>query len=283
MATSSMTQPRASSGNPSEIIRQIAVVVGFVGVIVGNSLAEAIPINNQTSAAISNALPILITPANYAFAIWGLIWIGLGAFAVYQALPAQRGNPLMQKITPWFLLSCFLNVFWLVTFHFNWFVLSCFVIAGLAASLVVIYVQLGIGRRSVSLVERLCTHVPFSLYLGWVCVATIVNIAYTLYKSGFQPDFATQEAFTVMMLVIASVLGTIFAVRNKEIALIGVFVWAFTAIGNARGVGTTTPVSPTVQAAAFGLSVCLVIIVVIVQIMANRAPAPVVTGRRKIV
>jgi hypothetical protein len=240
-----------------------------------------VPINQQTSAAISNRLPILITPANYAFSIWGLIWLGLGAFAVWQALPAQRNNKLMDKIALPFLLTCFLNVFWLVLFHFNQFVLSSIVISLFTITLIYIYLQLGIGTRSVSPVERLTTHVPFSLYLGWLSVATVVNIAYTLYDAGYRPDMATQELWTVALLVVVTGIGALFAFRHHEIALLGVFVWAFTAIASARG--TVTP-SPLVQGAALGLAVVLVAVTLFAQFRARmQGERPVVTGRRKIV
>jgi tryptophan-rich sensory protein len=274
-------------GTRQDILRQVLVVAGFVTVIVGNTVAEAVPINAQTSAEISNRLPILITPANYAFAIWGAIWLGLAAFSLFQALPAQRTNPTLRKIGYPFVLSCVLNVVWLVIFHFNSYLLSCFIIGGLAATLAWIYLQVGVGRKAVSAVERWCTHVPFSLYLGWVSVATIVNIAYTLYDSGFRPDKATQEGLTVMMLGIAAVLGTLFVFRHKEIALIGAFIWAFTAIGNAQtGVVLGTNGSAMVTTAAFALAAGLALIVVLSQGMTwlntARAAQPVVVGRRSI-
>lgn len=280
MATLTNSQPQSVSGGLSGIVRQIAVVAGFIAVIVGNVLSEAIPINGQTSAVISNRLPILITPANYAFSIWGLIWLGLGAFAFWQALPAQRNHALMDKIALPFLLTCFLNVFWLVLFHFNQFVLSSIVISLFTMTLVWIYLQLGIGHKAVSLAERLCTHVPFSLYLGWLCVATVVNIAYTLYDAGYRPELQTQELWTVALLVIVSVIGALFAFRHKEIALIGVFVWAFVAIANARGVVNPSSIVQTVSLALAGV----LVILVLVERFRERTVMQrlIVTGRRKI-
>jgi hypothetical protein len=290
MATLTQSQPQATSsgGLLTGIPRQVLVLAGFLAVVIGNSIAEAVPINQQTSAEISNRVPLLITPANYAFAIWGLIWIGLGAFAVWQALPAQRDNALMNKIAPAFLLTCFLNVFWLVLFHFNQFVLAAIVISLFTLTLIYIYLQLGIGRRAVSLVERLTTHVPFSLYLGWLTVATVVNIAYTLYDAGYRPDKQTQELWTVVLLVIVTIIGSLFAFRHKEIALIGVFVWALVAISNARGTGITEiqqqALSQTVQTAALACAGILVAITAFAQIATSRVSLqrPVVSGRRSI-
>lgn len=282
MATVANPQSQTASGGLSGIVRQVAVLAGFLAVVIGNGLSEAVPINGQTSAVISNRLPILITPANYAFSIWGLIWLGLGAFAFWQALPAQRDNALMNKIAPAFLLTCFLNVFWLVLFHFNQFVLSSVVISLFTVTLVWIYLQLGIGKRAVSPVERLVTHVPFSLYLGWLCVATVVNIAYTLYDAGYRPELQTQEIWTVALLIIVTIIGTLFAFRHQEIALIGVFVWAFVAIANGRNL--VNP-SQTVQTAAMVLAIILLVVVVFAQLRGAKLgnARPVVTGRRKIV
>lgn len=287
MATNTLTQPRSDAGTSGGVVRQVAVVAGFLGVIVGNALSEAVPINGKTSAQISNALPILITPANFAFAIWGVIWLGLAAYALYQALPAQRNNPVLIKIAPWFLLTCVCNVGWLVLFHFEQFIVSCFVIGLLAFALTRIYLIVGIGRTKVSAVERWTTHIPFSIYLGWLTVATIVNITYTLYYHGIQPAVPVQEILTVALLVVATAIGAIFVFRFHEIALVGVFVWAFFAIGAARG--TDSPLihgnehSAIVQAAAFALAALLVVLIVAGQLMAARTNRPVVTGRRKIV
>jgi len=278
MATTTLNQPRTANGTTGDIIRQIAVVAGFLSVIIGNTLSEAVPINAQTTGAISNRYPVLITPANYAFAIWGVIWLGLAAYAVFQALPAQRTNPTLRRIAPWFLLSCAANVIWLVLFHYNQFWLSCVAIGLLTLSLAVIYVQLGVGRRVVSTAERLCTHLPFSLYLGWLCVATIVNIAYSLYDSGLRPERGTQEIITVVMIVVVTGLGTIFAVRHKEIALIAVFIWAFTAIANSKVNG----VNSTVGMAALAMAGLLAVLTIIVQLAASRMQRPVVSGLRSV-
>jgi len=281
MATMTNSQPQSTVSGLSGIPRQIAVLAGFIGVVIGNGLAEVVPINGQTSAFISNRLPILITPANYAFSIWGLIWLGLGAFAVWQALPAQRDHTLMNKIAPAFLLTCFLNVFWLVLFHFNQFILSSVVIALLTLTLIWIYLQLGIGKRAVSQAERLCTHVPFSLYLGCLCVATVVCIAYTLYDVGYRPELQTQEIWTVALLVVVTVLGAIFAFRHKEIALVGVYIWAFVAIANGRNVVNPSQI---VQTTAMVLATILVIVILMAQLRGAKLgnARPIVTGRRKI-
>jgi tryptophan-rich sensory protein len=285
--SNTMRQVRTTTGTSGDIFRQIAVVAGFVGVIIGNGISEAAPINGKTSAQISNALPILITPANFAFAIWGVIWLGLAAYALYQALPAQRTNETLRRIAPWFILSCVCNVGWLVLFHYEQFIISCFVIGLLAVALARIYLIVGIGAKTVSNVERWTTHVPFSVYLGWITVATIVNITYTLYYHGIVPSFGVQEILTVALLVVATGIGAIFALRYHEIALIGVFVWAFYAIGAARGTDSALipgdERSAVVQGAAFALAALLVVLVIAGQVMSARTNRPVVTGTRKIV
>ena len=244
-------------------IRQIVNVVALVITLIMNGLSEALPINGQTSAEISNRLPILFVPANYVFSIWGFIYILLIGFGVYQALPAQRENPRLQKIGYWFALSCGANALWLVLFHYNQFALSMVVMLVLLVSLIRIYTQIEVGHAALTLKEKWFIHIPFSVYLGWVTVATVANAAHTLYDAGWDGFGLSGEIWATTMLFIATgITLTIIATRN-DIAYTGVIVWAL--------IGITVKQGDTPMVALTAIAMVVVIVLaLIVQRVINR-------------
>ena len=128
-----------------DLIRQIAVLITLIGTLAVNFLAEALPLNGQTSAEIANRLPIFFVPANYVFSIWSVIYLLLIGNGVYQMRPSQRENPRLRRIGTLFVLSCFANSAWLVLFHYEYFPLTMIAMVILPVTLIVIYLRLDIG------------------------------------------------------------------------------------------------------------------------------------------
>ena len=214
-----------------DLTRQIVNVLAVIIMITINILANALPINGQNTGEISDLFPVFFVPAGYVFSIWGLIYIGLLGFAVYLALPAQRENPRLRKIGYWFALSCLANSVWIFLWHYNLFPLSLLVMLVLLAALLVIYLRLDIGRTRVSTVERWCVNIPFSVYLGWITVATVANATDVLYDLGWNGFGIAPETWAVIMLIIAAGLGVAMAVTRRDVAYLLVLVWAFAGIG----------------------------------------------------
>src|SRR5512135_3282915 len=96
-----------------DLLRQLAVIVTVVGTLVVNGLANALPLNGLNTGQISDRFNVYFVPAGYVFAIWGLIYIGLIAFAIYQALPSQRANPRLRAIGWWIVLGGLANSAWI--------------------------------------------------------------------------------------------------------------------------------------------------------------------------
>jgi translocator protein len=211
-------------------IRQLLNIIAFIAVVGVNGLANSLPINNQTTGAISDAYPVMFTPAGYVFSIWGLIYLGLLGFVIYQALPAQRDNPRLERMGYWFVWSCLFNIIWIFLWHYELLALSVVVMAGLLISLIVIYLRLEIGRTRVSTGEGLLVRLPFSIYLGWISVATIANVSVFLYDLGWDGFGTTEQIVTVVMLAIGSLLGMIMVARHREVAYPLVLAWAFAGI-----------------------------------------------------
>ena len=210
-----------------DILRQAVNIVTLAAMLVVNFLANTLPLNGQTSADIANRLPIDFVPANYVFSIWGVIYLFLLGFGIYQALPSQRDNPYLRRIGYWFALSSIANGAWLFFFHYNQFPLSMVAMVVLLVSLITIYRRLDIGTAAVSTANRWLVQMPFSIYLGWITVATVANAAYVLYDAGWRDG---GPIWAAIMLVVAALITVRIILQHRDIAYTAVIVWAFAGI-----------------------------------------------------
>ena len=197
-----------------------------------NWLANALPLNGQTTGAISDRFPVLFTPAGYVFSIWGLIYLGLLGFSIYQLLPSQAANPRLERIGWWFALSCFFNCAWIFLWQYNLFPLSLAAMLGLFLSLLIIYLRLHAepGAKPVSPDELWLVNVPFSIYLGWISVAMIANFAVVLNYTGWNATDLTAIILTIIVLLVGIGLGVAMTIVRQEIAYPLVLVWAYIGI-----------------------------------------------------
>jgi phosphoglycerol transferase MdoB-like AlkP superfamily enzyme len=214
--------------------KQILNGFALAAVLIVNWLATSLPINGLTPGQISDSVPSLFTPAGYVFSIWGLIYLWLLAYVVYQALPGQRDSAFVERIGYWFAISSLVNVAWIFAWHYEQFLLSLAIMLGLLGSLIVLYVRLGVGRNDVSTRDRLLVHAPFSVYLGWISVATIANFAVVLYVLGWNGFGITPEVWTVTVMIVAAGLGIAMTVDRKETAYPLVIIWALIGIAVQR-------------------------------------------------
>ncbi len=211
-------------------VRQLLNVVGLVIALVINVLATQLPLNGITTAQVSDRFPALFVPAGYVFAIWGVIYLGLIAFTVYQALPAQRENPRLQKLGLLFLLSNILNSIWLFTYHYLQLGLGLVVISLFLLVLIRIYTVLEIGVHKVKPAEFWLVNTPFSIYLGWLTVATIANATQLLYSLNWNGFGLSGEVWTVIMLAAAVIISALVSFTRRDAAFASVLVWAFVGI-----------------------------------------------------
>ncbi len=245
-----------------DTLRQILTVVAVVATIVVNALANILPFNGQETGAISDRFAIYFVPAGYVFSIWGLIYLGLIAFAIFQALPAQRENPRLRSIGGLFLLSSVANIAWIFLWHYEVFPATLPVMLVLLGSLIAIYLRLGTGRTSVSRAETWMVRVPFSIYLGWITVATVANATQLLYFLGWNGGAIGPEVWTVIMLAVAVVLAWLMAITRRDVAYLLVLVWAFI------GIATKHAGTPIVSSAAW-IATALVAAAVLWSIVAR--------------
>lgn len=220
--------------------RQILNVVGLVIMLVVNILANALPINNITTGAVSDGIPSLFTPAGYVFSIWGIIYLALIGFGVYQALPSQKDNPRLERIGLWFFISSLFNSAWIFAWHYGQFALSVILMLGLLVSLLLTYLRAGIVNRTrlndsnksraARIAEYIFIDLPFGIYLGWISVATIANISSLLVVLGWGGFGLSASVWTIIMLVIGAILGILMTLLRHEVAYPLVIIWAFLGI-----------------------------------------------------
>lgn len=210
--------------------RQFLNALAMLAALVVNVLATALPLNGRNTGAISDQFRVFFVPAGYVFAIWGVIYLGWIAFVVFQFLPSQARSPRLRALGFLFALSCVLNGAWLFCWHYGQFGLSVLVMLALLATLITAYLRLNVGRVKVGAVERWCVDVPFSIYLGWITVATVANISDYLYYIGWDGFGVSAQLWAVVMLIVASLLGLALALTRKDTGYLLVLVWAFIGI-----------------------------------------------------
>lgn len=213
-----------------DILRQFANLFSVLIALAVNVLASTLPLNGQNTGEISDRFPVYFVPAGYVFAIWSLIFIGWIAFAIYQFQPSQKESPRLRRLGYLFALSGLANAGWLFCWHYNHFGLSVLVMLLLLGLLIASYLRLDVNRFPVSAVERWSVDIPFSVYLGWITVATVANITAWLYLIEWNGFGIADPAWAVIMLVVASVLGVAMAITRRDAAYLSVLVWAFVGI-----------------------------------------------------
>jgi hypothetical protein len=210
----------------------ILALVAILATLTINALSNFFPLKGANIGKISNTIfqGVQITPANYAFAIWGLIYIGLIAYGIYQLRPAQRRDPTLQRVSILLIVACVAQITWVYLFTMRLFWLSVVAMLVILVALINAYLQLGVGKIQVLRDRHWLAHIPFSIYLGWISVATIVNIASALYSSNWDGWGINSNYWTVIMLVIATIIAAIVAIKRADIAFTCVFIWAYVAI-----------------------------------------------------
>jgi benzodiazapine receptor len=252
-----------------DIIRQVSVLVALIVMIAVNILSNALPFNGLTAGEISDSFDVYFVPAGYVFSIWSLIYLGLIAYAIFQLLPSQRENPRLRRTGWWFVLSSAANSIWLVFWHYGYFALSVVAMLTLLISLIIIYWRLGVGQQSVSQAERWLVHLPFSVYLGWITVATIANITAFLDYVNWNGFGIAPEIWTIIMLVVATAVAGLMAYFRQDIAYLLVLVWAFVGIGVEQA---DTPLVANAAYLAAGIVAIFVILVIVQKLRQARQP-----------
>ena len=208
-------------------------VIAFLATIAVNALANTLPINNKTTGELSDNYPNLFTPAALTFSIWGLIYFLLLVFIIYQTGILSRRNKdemnIIKNINFFFVLSCIGNIGWIFLWHYELVFLSVLAMFVILYSLVTIYLII-YKSKPLNLKQKLCVKLTFSIYLGWITVATIANITAALVDLGLIEYGVPGQIWTITAVAIAVIITLYVLHRYNDIAYSFVPLWALTGI-----------------------------------------------------
>ncbi len=262
-------------------LRQFLVVFSVVTMIVMNYLSNARAFGGLTNGEISDKFHTLITPAGYAFAIWGLIFLGLLAFAIYQALPAQRTNPRFRAVGWWVVLNTLCNAIWSPLFNNERISIALIVILVMLFSVAIIEQRLLMGANvptvapdldatlpesPASTAETWLARIPFSIYFGWLTVATILNVAVFLKSTEFSLLGLSEQTWAISILIVGLVVGAWIFNRYRSVSYILVFAWAYAAIAAEQSAYSSIRIAAWV-------GVVVAVVLAVVGFMGRKTPA----------
>jgi len=219
-------------------------IAAFIVVIAINALANGLPIGGQTTGQVSAKYPSLFTPEGFSFSIWGLIYLGLAGFVIWQALPAQRNNQVIASIGALFVANCLTNAAWILVWHYELLWLSALLMIAILFTLVRIYQALENSVAAASPAEQTFLHLPFSVYTGWITVATIANLSALQTGMGWDNSWLGIIDWTLLKLAVAGAIGATVILRKGDIAFVLVIAWA------AFGIAIKQVATPEVAGAA---------------------------------
>ena len=239
-----------------DTLRQLANLVSVIIALAVNILASTLPLNGQNTGEISDRFQVYFVPAGYVFAIWGIIYIGWIAFTIFQFRPSQKESPRLRNLGYLFALSGLVNAAWLFTWHYNLFGLSVLVMLTLLGLLIASYLKLNVNRSSASGAEWWSVDLPFSVYLGWITVATVANVTDWLYLVEWNGFGIAAPTWAVIMIAVASVLGLLMALTRRDAGYLSVLVWSF------AGIAVKQVTAPNVVTAAWIAAALMLALVV---------------------
>jgi hypothetical protein len=233
--------------------------IGFLAVVMVNAMAVILPINNRTTQELSDKYPNLFVPAGITFSIWGIIYIFLFAFIIYQFIVAFRKSSLerdiFEKIGILFFISCILNVAWILAWHYEIVWLSIIIMVLLLISLISIYVRLGTRGTQVRNTEKILVNIPFSVYLGWITIATIANATAFLVQINWNKFGISDQLWTVIVIAVGIIITLATVFSRNDIFYCFVVIWALAGILLKRMADSSMPDQMVIIASIAGMSI----------------------------
>ncbi len=243
-------------------------LAAFAAMITVNALATLLPINGKDTGEISDQYPNLFVPSGLTFSVWGVIYILLALFVIYGLVSAFRKSSgqegFIGKIGILFFLSSLFNIGWIFFWHYELVWVSLLMMAALLITLLSIYLRLGIGRSQARAAEKGMVHIAFSVYLGWITIATIANVTAFLVDIGWN-RFGLSEQFWTVLVIAVGIVITLGVLFSKNDIYYGLVVdWAILGILLKRLADTSVQDGAIVITAITGLA--LITLGIIIQL-----------------
>ena len=205
-------------------------IITFIAAFLINYLAVGFELGGYNTGELSDLLPNLFVPAGLTFSIWGVIYFFLAGFSIYQGRDLFKEQKLehdyLNKIGIYFILSNIANATWIFLWHFRLVPLSLVLMLAILLTLLMIYIKLGIGKTEPIRGVRIWVHTPFSIYLGWITVATIANVTAVAIDFGVPGFGLIQEILTVVVIIVAVLITFAMLFLRKDWVYSLVIVWA---------------------------------------------------------
>lgn len=220
---------KANSWNTKKVL----VALAYLFMVAVNILANSIPINEKNTGQISDSYENLFAPAGITFAIWGVIYVLLALYVLYQ-FGFQRHHQkvsldlVFSTIGPAFILSSLANGAWIISWHYDMIALSMGLMIVILLCLLTINTM--IKKVKLNFREKLSVKVPFSIYFGWITIATIANATVLLVSLGFEGFGIDEYYWTIFILIVGLFIGAVTTYLNKDIAYGAVIIWAYMGI-----------------------------------------------------
>jgi len=211
-------------------VKSIVATITFLGMVVVNALANILPINNTTTGDVSNAYPNLFAPAAFTFSIWGVIYALLAAYTIYQSGILRKKissstNKVFADINPFYIISSIANMLWIFSWHYHQIGISVIFM------LVILYclIKIADSTKKLQLLkqENFLIRVPFSVYFGWITVATIANITTFFVSINWNGFGLTNQLWMVGILLVGTGIGLVRMLSDRNMAYGLVFIWAY--------------------------------------------------------
>lgn len=216
----------------AELPIRIFVTSTYLIMVGVNYLANALPLNGRATGEVSDAYQNLFAPAGITFSIWGIIYALLAINILYQwGLFRREGvenEPLLRKVGILFAVSSLANTAWVFAWHYDQILLSTVLIAFILAMLAAIV--LALRDYPLTRLEHWLVRLPFSIYFGWITVATVANVTVWLVSVGWDRLGIPNQVWAVIIVAVAAIIGTVTMLRNRDVAYGLVLLWAFIGI-----------------------------------------------------
>lgn len=215
---------------------QILNFLFFLGMVFVNFLANFLPINGKNTGEVSAEYPNLFVPAPLTFSIWGVIYLMLFIFCIYQMTSLFKSKidiyeaEVVRRINIAFILTCIVNMCWIVAWHYGFILISVLLMLLLLGRLIYIDRQVRLLEPYLTNAQSFIIKAPFGLYLGWICIATIANITALLVSYGWRGFGMSEESWTSMMVLIGSFIGIVAVLRFNNFYIGLAIIWALSGI-----------------------------------------------------
>lgn len=207
-------------------------IIAFLAMIVVNALANILPINGLNTGEVSASYPNYFVPAGFTFSIWGIIYLLLALYVAVSTTLFLKKNTdevkqkMLTQVAKIFIVTCIINASWIFVWHHLQIVASVFVMLLFLFALIVMYLKQKQSNITFTAFQQFAISIPFIVYLAWICVATIANIAALLVSIGFNGAGIAPENWSITMIIVATLLTTFFSIKEKQWAFCAVVAWA---------------------------------------------------------